>query len=280
MAASLFPDRSEPYQNQGIILREQSRFDEAAAAFAKAVELAPRSASPIGLLWWLQVGPVRDATGAEASALKLVALRPDDPGAMHTLAWSYVAQQRMDDARAELERIVARHPDFSRARINLAHVTLKAGRAADAAEQYRGILDDARAGDLPMTPPATASLWLAIALQRAGRPSEAMSPFDEAYRGAQGRLGQALVDAARGRAEDARGALDTVPPLEMEKLDYDTARTLAAVYAGLGDVDNALAALARALELNAWDVYYNLIVPEYSPLWGDPRFSSLIATKR
>ena len=62
--------------------------------------------------------------------------------------------------------------------------------------------------------------------------------------------------------------------------DYATAYTAAAAYAHAGDPDRSLAALSRAFELSAWDVYYTLILPEFRPLWRDDGFIRLVTTGR
>ena len=275
VAATLFPERTEPHRNQGMILRALGRYAEAAAAFRESHLRAPKSAGTLEQLWFLQVGPVRDPAGAEATSRKLMALRSDDPNFTHMLGWSYVAQQRFTDAEALLRSILTAHPDHGRSRINLAHLALRRGDMEKAVEGYSAILDDARGGRIEQNATA-AALWLAIALRSTGRADEADVLFDEVGGAATTPASHALVDAARGRAEDAIEKLGTLPPLD--ELDFRTAHTAAAAYGFAGDADRALAALARALQLNSADVYYNLILPDFKPLWGDDRFTRLVTT--
>ena len=75
-----------------------------------------------------------------------------------------------------------------------------------------------------------------------------------------------------------RRALDALPPAE--KLDDTTAHGAAAAYAFAGDVDRALALLSQALRLNAWDAYYNLILPEMRPLWTREAFTRFVTSGR
>ena len=277
VAAGLFPARSEPHQNQGIILRAQGRFEDAAAAFHEAIARAPKSAMPLGLLWFLQVGPVRDPVGAEDTSRKALALAPGDPDFTHMLGWSYLAQLRFDDAERALASILQVRPDHSRARINLAHLALRRGDAVRAAADYRALLGEART-DRGGADEVSLALWLGVALTSAGRADDAGVFFDEARAARRAPVFAALVDAARGRRDDALKVLGALPPVA--RLDYETASTAAAAYGWAGDPDRALVALVRALEVSAWDVYYNLILPEFQLLWGDERFTKLVTTGR
>lgn len=275
VAAALFPARPEPRRNQGMLLRALGRFHEAAAQFSEAHARDPKTVTTLELLWFLQVGPVRDPVGAEVTARKAAALRPGDPDHQHMVAWSYLAQQRYADAEREMAAIAAAHPDYLRARVNLAHLALRRGDLAGAVERYRSLLDDARAKRIDQDEIASAS-WLAIALQAIGRTAEADALFQAAARTARTPAMRALYDAARGRRDSSLRLLRTLP--ETSKLQYQDALTSAAAYGLLGDPELALERLAHALRLSAWDGYYNLILPDFRPLWNDERFTRLVTT--
>jgi len=275
VAAALFPTRSEPRRNQGMLLRALGRYHEAAAEFSEAHARDPKAVTTLELLWFLQVGPVRDPVGAEVTALKAAALRPGDPDHHHMVAWSYLAQQRYDEAAKEMAAIVAAHPSYSRARVNLAHLALRRGDAAGAAERYQSLLDDARAKRIDQDEVAIAT-WLATALQALARTAEADALFQSAARTARTPAMRAFYDAARGRRDASRRLLRALP--ETSKLQYQDALTAAAAYGLLGDREPALERLAHALRLSAWDGYYNLILPDFRPLWHDERFIRLVTT--
>jgi serine/threonine protein kinase/Flp pilus assembly protein TadD len=275
VATTLFPERTEPYRNQGVILRALGRYDEAAAAFRESHVRAPKSAGPLELLWFLQVGPLRDPVGAEASSRALMALRPDDPDFTHMLGWSFIAQQRFDDAERELAAVLDAHPEHMRTRINHAHLALRRGDAERASAEYRALLDDARANRIQSDTVALA-FWLGVALSSSGRPEDAEPFFEDAHKARAVPAFRALVDAARGRQQEALTILRSLPPIE--QLDYGRALTAASAYGYAGDPDRALEALARAFALSSWDVYYNLILPEFRPLWDDERFTRLVTT--
>jgi tetratricopeptide (TPR) repeat protein len=57
------------------------------------------------------------------------------------LADEYLAAGKLDDAIAEYERALKLYPGIARARFHLAQAYRRAGRAAQAKEQYRLLLD-------------------------------------------------------------------------------------------------------------------------------------------
>ena len=227
------------------------------------------------MLWFMQVGPLRDPAGAVATAEKVVALRVDDPDASHMLGWSYVTQQRFADAEKHLQAVRLKHPAYVRARTNLAHLTLRQGNTAQAVGLYRSIVDDSRAKRLDQNL-ESAILWLAIAEHASAGPASADPLLVEILRRAKTPAPRALYEAIRGRGPAALDHLRALP--DRSKLDAETAITAAGAHAFLGDRDRAMEFFTHALTLNPWDRYYNLIRPDLKPLWEDERFTRLITT--
>ena len=286
-ASRQFPERNEPYQNQGIVLRDLGRYAEAAAAFKEANRRFPSTVGPLLPLWWLYTGPLRDPIAAEATARALLELRDDAPEYLHMLAWTYVCQQRYADAATEMDAIVARFPEYSLARINGAHLSLRTGNPTRAAARYRSEIDDAiRTGK---SAPAVWHIWAAIALAAAGSPdakavqndaeraavSELRSASPAGRPAAQAVLAQAL--ALAGRRDAAQKALAALPPVE--QLRPDALSDSAKAFAMLGNADEAIARLERVLRLSPFDAYYNLILPEFAGLWTDDRFTGVVSKK-
>ena len=58
-------------------------------------------------------------------------LRPGDPGALYQLALADVAEQKLEEARAALEKLVGDYPSFSEAHVSLAGVYYRLQRRAD-----------------------------------------------------------------------------------------------------------------------------------------------------
>ncbi len=282
-ASDMFPERTEPYRNRGIILRTLGRYEEAAGMFFESHTRAPKSAGPLELLWFVQVGPLRQPVAGEKTARDLLELRPDNPDYQHMVAWTLVARKRFADALAELESILAEHPDHVRSRINRAHLVFRLGDNTRAVSLYREVLEGARAGELQQDA-GVAAFWLAMALQAAGQADEAeallaagLDVASDPGPGAQSAFRQfraavrTQIQAARGRTIEARRELNAVLVPEQ---DVAAPITVSSALAFLGDRDRALEILEPALKLQ-WDPYYCLILPEFLPLWDDPRFGAL-----
>jgi serine/threonine-protein kinase len=274
-ATALFPTRAEPPRNQGIVLRALGRYPEAAAAFTEAYARDPRMLTTLQLIWFLQIGPLRDPSGALATAETLVASRPDDADALHMRGWSHLGQQRFDEAERQLLALLQKQPAYPRARINLGHLALRRGDYPQAIERYRAIVGDIRAKRLEQDLEAS-SLWLAIALHAAGRQPEADAQLAGLQRSTTRPASRALYAAIRGRRAEALGHLRALP--DRTTLDAESAVTAAGAYGFLGDPDRALPLLASGLQLNVWDAYYYFVRPEMKPLWADERFTRMVLT--
>ena len=99
------PDPAEllTIRTVGLAHLEENRLDEAAAEFARLVELAPREASGFANmgLTYLRMGRLEDAETAARQALDL---DPDDPDVRLILADILLAGERPGEARTELVR--------------------------------------------------------------------------------------------------------------------------------------------------------------------------------
>jgi hypothetical protein len=274
-ATSLFPTRAEPPRNQGIVLRALGRYPEAAAAFKEAYARDPKMVTTLQLIWYLQVGPVRDPPGALATAEKMVAQRPDDADSLHMRGWSYLGQQRYDEADRQLQALVQKYPAYVRARVNLGHLALKQGDAPRAIERYRALVDDSRAKRIDQDLEACI-LWLAIALHTGGRQPDADVHLAALLRSAKTPASRALYESIRGRRAEALAHLRALP--DPAKLDAESAMTAAGAYGFLGDIDRALEWFAIGQRLNVWDAYYSFVRPDLKPLWTDERFTRLVLT--
>ncbi len=110
-AAAKEPRMIRPLSNWGAALTKQQRYREAAAVFARAVELEPSSVAA-----HVQLGVVRylsgDVRGAEVALRRAVALDPDDPDALLNFSVFLGATGRRPEARIHLDRLrqVARDP--------------------------------------------------------------------------------------------------------------------------------------------------------------------------
>ena len=103
----------------GLAHLEENRLDEAAAEFARLVEMAPREASGFANLGltYLRMGRLDDA---ERTARQALDLDPDDPDVRLILADILLAAERPGEARTELERALSADAGNARALYALA----------------------------------------------------------------------------------------------------------------------------------------------------------------
>jgi Flp pilus assembly protein TadD len=111
----LRPDRFEPLFRLGNMLRAKERFEEAAAAYDRAIE---RVAEPRREHWTIFYfrGITRERTEswelAEADFLKALELEPEQPFVMNYLAYSWIEKElHLDRAKGMLVRAVELRPD-------------------------------------------------------------------------------------------------------------------------------------------------------------------------
>ncbi|HET9372550.1 MAG TPA: protein kinase [Vicinamibacterales bacterium] len=288
-AARQFPERNEPYQNQGIVLRDLGRYAEAAVAFNESHKRFPSTIGPLLPLWFLQTGPLHDPAGAEETSRKLLRLRADDPEYLHLLAWTFVCQQKYDEAAKEMEAILQRFPDYARARTNLAHLEFRRGNAVRAATLFRETLAKYLEKNAPRDPLPTALRGFVLnATIAAGQADQAAPLAKDADAAASAAIERATspqrrvsaqafraqLRAIEGKRDEAIEMLRALPPAS--ELGADAAMEAAKAYALVGHADEALARLERSFRLSPWDSYYCLILPEFKSLWNDDRFIRLV----
>src|SRR6266700_1808095 len=86
--------------------------------------------------------------------------------------------------------------------------------------------------------------------------------------------GLGIAYANMGRREDAQRILNQL--IEKSRQQYVAADSIAAVYATLGEKDQALRWLDRAFEEHSGGFYSFMFRPEFRPLRSDPRFADLL----
>lgn len=142
--------------------------DEAEEAFSRALAVRPGDA---GASFDLGTALLAQQRFSEAID-RLVAAAPESDDAAFNLAQAYLGDGREAEARATLEGLVERRPDYPRARFALALVFERAGEGEAAERLYRACLEANET-----TGPA--ALNLAALLEREGRESEAVEVLRE-----------------------------------------------------------------------------------------------------
>ena len=166
-----YPNRPEPYINQGDILRIQHRYAEAVAAYNKAMALV---GTPTRLDWPLfydrgiALEQSKDWPRAESDFLTALKLAPDQPYVLNYLGYSWTEQGRnLPRARQMIERAVEQRPNDGAIIDSLGWVMLRQGDTAGAVKSLE------RAVEL-MPEDATLNGHLGDAYWAAGRRQEAL----------------------------------------------------------------------------------------------------------
>jgi len=133
--------------NLGLILRNQGRWEEAAALYERTLQaweadqrgIVTERTALSGCRLAYELGVIRarggDASGAEAAFRKALRFDPDDERALAALGAALGEQGRYAAAREVLEGAVARLPDSTILRENLATAAALMGDSAEAARQ-------------------------------------------------------------------------------------------------------------------------------------------------
>jgi len=279
MVSQLYPNRMEPLNNQGQILRLLGRTEEAIAAFEASAALSVAAQVPLQGLFWLHILAQRPDE-AERDARQLVKLGPEIADFQHFLAWSLWGQERFDAALEVVRRVVALDPRHPYGRANLPHLALATGAAAEAETLYRALLQDSERGNLPRH--ANLPAQLAITLRALGRTAEArevVAPDIARLSSLAAPTTSQVVDlallaAAGGDVPTAEQALRRASAAP--DLDAVGWFTLARVSALVGHEPEAVAALERAFRAGFWDHYFALIVPGLGSLRSRADFRSLL----
>ena len=200
-ALRLAPRSASAWRVKGLISRilairsePRGHDDDALAAFRHAVELDPHDADALAMLAGQLVtnGQLRQAEPLLARAL---AIDPLSRVTQHLSGVTLVGQGRFAEAERQFNGLIRLYPEFTNARISLAHMLMQTGRLDEAvialddqalirADPLAGLLLANCYANLGMTaqmtdtlrgihePPPAAALARAVLLQRNGRTQE------------------------------------------------------------------------------------------------------------
>ena len=280
----LNPDYMPPWNNSGRILQALGRFDEAAAMYEKAAELAPHNSIPLLNLWYVQCFFRKDIRAAESAARRYVTMAPEFSGPHSYLGYALAVQEKFQEAEKELRKAIELEPAHGYALPNLAHMLFVTGRAAEAVPYYRKVAELGPAGGMTGDPEVIA-YDLATALKEAGHLDEARRIASEtlaallkeieagkkAARDYYLLLGKLSVTA--GRIGEAQAYLNKALATGAE--DGEFLVGLATLHARLGQVEPAVSALKKAIEKGNFDPFFPVIMPDFLSVRKSPAFRAL-----
>ena len=237
-ALQLDPSLAEAHANLAVGHWWYDR-DHAAARreFQTALTMQPESASTHELKGWYLVG-IGEVDEGLAAARRAVELDPLSSETNAFLGMNLYLARRYDEAIGQLRTTISTNPDYWFSR-----------------------------------------LWLGRAYARTGRFSEGIAELQTAQR-LEG-LGSPEIESALGRAHaDAGDRAESTKVLEhlrqRQKDEFISASFLANLHIGLGQVDEAFAALAQAETEHSYYVGFWKVDPDLDPLRSDPRFAALL----
>jgi tetratricopeptide (TPR) repeat protein len=207
---------------------------------------------------------------AEKEFQRALALNPSYATGYQWHAINLVVAGHLDEAIQDLKRAQALDPLSLSISANLAEMYIYVGRSREAEAEARRVLEL----DSTLT---LARYWLACALSAEHRYDEAAAVLDDGQSPEDG-YGLALreyVYASAGRRTEARGALERLIPLARD--DHELAINVAAAYASVGDMEQALPWLETAFTERSGALLLLNVIPQFAGVRSDRRFRAFTA---
>ena len=252
------------------VLPPAEAMPKAKAAAMKALEIDPGLAAPHAALGWVRLHYDWDWAGAEAAFRRSLELDPTRATTRHWHSFYLSAMGRVEEAVAEARRAWELDPLSLIVNANLCQPHYYARRFEEAA---------AGAGKVTKMEPAfpVGHDWQGLAAAGRGEYAEAIAAYEAfAAQGGGASRALALVGNARARAGDRAGAMRALEELSaLAARRYVPAYHFALLHVGLGQRDEAIAALERAYEERSDQLAYLAVEPLLDPVRGDPRFEAL-----
>jgi len=243
-------------------------FPRARDSVLEALQLEPALANGYATLGHIKLQYDRDWDGAEADFNRAIELDPSVPESH--LYRGALASMRGDLARGleDLKAAQQLEPLLTLYKTRRGSMLYFARRYAEAEQQFTEslALDDR---------PGIAHRALGRLYLHTGRYEQALAEFAKSHGvtpGSYADVGQTLAMA--GRRTEALVELDRV--LELSKERYVSPVDIAAIYASLGDADNAIRCLEQGLDQRASTLGFVPQNPSFDSLHRDPRFISLV----
>jgi tetratricopeptide (TPR) repeat protein/SAM-dependent methyltransferase len=241
-AVKLKPDYVEAHTNLGNVLRDLGSHRDAVACYERVIALKPSAEAHYNLANALsQLGRLDEAVTTYRHAL---GLNPDLSGAHNNLANALVAQGRPDEAVSHFQRALELDPNLVEAHVNLGTILLQQEKLDAAAAQFERALSIDK--NFPDAHANLGNVHLAL-----GHLDEAAQCYQRALAlkpdlvEIHNNLG--IVLAARGDLQEAGRRFELAVTRKPDFIDAHN--NLARAFLSIGQPDNALGALRRALAI-------------------------------
>jgi len=255
-------------------LEPKDGFPKAKEAATKALEIDENSAEAHSSMAFIKFRWDWDRTATEREFQEAIRLKPAYAPAHQWYSSYLVAVERFDEAIAEAKRTEELEPLSFVASSHLGWIYYLSGQNDKAIEQCRKILE--------LDPSSfPARRYLGLAYEAKGMYAEAIAEFQTGVRLSGSPLMHALLGhayAASGKTAEAKQVLSDLQQLQGQR--YVSPYTVAAIYAGLGDEEQAFKWLENAVE--GRDIWLmNLKVdPVFAKLRTKRQFTDILARIR
>jgi DNA-binding winged helix-turn-helix (wHTH) protein/TolB-like protein/Tfp pilus assembly protein PilF len=249
----------------------QEAFPKARAAAIKALEIDDTLAEARTSLGWIKWVYDWDWPGSEREFKRAIQISPGYATAYDWYAVCLAQTGRFDQALSQL-RLAQRHDPLSLViQVHTGWVYFYSGHYERAIEQYQRVLE--------MDPSYIwARIHLSQAYEQKGMYTEAIAELQQAVATSSVNhrhlAGLAHIFAMNGRESEARRLLDDL--LEREKKQYVSPYSIALVYAGLEEKNQALAWLRKGAEQRAGRMVRLRFDHRFNNLRTEPQFIEML----
>jgi adenylate cyclase len=214
-----------------------------------------------------------DWAAAERGFKRALELNPNNADTHHWYSHFLMGQGRIEESLIQSKRALELSPYDILFNIHLGWHYLNARQYDQALDQIEKTLEMDK--NFAQTYP-----WLGLILEQKGRYAEAIAAFQKAIKLFPGGSSIAEAELAHtyavlGNREEAQKIIAELQQLSKSK--YVSSFQIAAIYAGLGEKDQAFAWLEKAYEERSDGLVNLKAEPRFDTLRDDPRFKALLA---
>ena len=272
--AAAYSGLADSYTTMGYLsyIAPKEAFPQARAAAVKALELDSTLAEPHASLAYVRFYHDWDWPGAEAEFRQAVALNPNYAAAHDWYSYFLTAVGRPEEALVEIRRAQEIDPLSLVISTDIGFQLYYQKRYDEAISQLRKTLQ--------MNPKfPLAHLWLGRAYQQKQMYEEAIAEYRETDAALPdwvvtlAAIGN--VEGVAGKRREARDILAKLNTLAQKK--YVTPYGVALVYDGLGEKDQALSWLDKALDDRSHWLVWIRLDPRWDAIRDEPRFKRIVS---
>ncbi|HKP84857.1 MAG TPA: winged helix-turn-helix domain-containing protein [Blastocatellia bacterium] len=251
------------------ISQPKDAFPKGKQAAVKALEIDPTLAEAHTSLAFIKFRWDREGVEAEKEFQLAIKYKPGYAPAHQWYSSYLVAVERFDEAIAEAKRAQELEPLSFISNSHLGWILYLSGRYDQAIEHCQRLLDV----DHNFFP---ARRYLGLTYEQKGMHGEAIAEFQKGIALSKSPLMVALLGHAYAVSGKTAQARQVLAELQRPEQGYVSPYTVAAIYAGLGEKDQAFKLLEKAYEeRDMWMVSLK-VDPVFSPLRSDRRFRDLL----